>query len=211
MLASLLTYAGALGIAAAIPGPGVAAVVGQSIGNGLKASLFLLSGIILGDLTYLTVAIAGLASIAKSFAGGFLVIKIMGAIYLVYLAWKMWSSPGGLATVGVSGRSTSLGSFLTGYSVTLGNPKTIVFYLALLPTVLDLRGIGLAQWGALVVVTALTLVATLAPYAVLAHRARGLISQPSTLKRMTNIAAGIIGATGLVILSQAAREFTRRS
>lgn len=211
MLASLLTYAAALGIAAAIPGPGVAAVVGQSMGNGLRASLFLLGGIILGDLTYLTVAIAGLAGIAKAFAGAFLVIKIMGGLYLAYLAWKMWNSSGGLVQPGSTGRSTGTGSFLSGYSLTLGNPKTIVFYLALLPTVLDLGAIGPAQWAALAVVTAMTLVATLAPYAILAHRARGLISQPSMLRRVSMAAAGIIGATGLLILGQATRELVRRS
>lgn len=47
MLASLLTHAAALGLAAAVPGPGVAALVGQSMGNGLRAALFLLAGIML--------------------------------------------------------------------------------------------------------------------------------------------------------------------
>lgn len=211
MSASLLTYAAALGIAAAIPGPGVAAVVGQSMGNGLKASLFLLGGIILGDLTYLTVAIAGLAGIAKAFAGAFLIIKIMGGFYLTYLAWKMWNSSSRLAGTAAAGGVSGPGSFLSGYSLTLGNPKTIVFYLALLPSVLDLGGIGPAQWAALAVVTALTLVATLAPYAILADRARGFISQPYMLRRVSKTAAGIIGATGLVILGQAAREVLRRT
>ncbi|EJU13150.1 LysE family translocator (plasmid) [Novosphingobium resinovorum] len=142
MIASLITYSAALGIAAAIPGPGVAAVVGQSMGNGLKAALFLLGGIILGDLTYLTVAVAGLAGIAKAFSGAFLVIKVLGGCYLAYIAWKMWTSTGGIVQARAKESPSGLGSFLSGYSLTLGNPKTIVFYLALLPTVLDLGAVG---------------------------------------------------------------------
>ncbi|MFT4052893.1 MAG: LysE family translocator [Novosphingobium sp.] len=211
MIASLITYSAALGIAAAIPGPGVAAVVGQSMGNELKASLFLLGGIILGDLTYLTVAIAGLAGIARTFSGAFLVVKVLGGFYLAYIAWKMWTSSDGIIQARAKGSPTGLGSFLSGYSLTLGNPKTIVFYLALLPTVLDLGAVGLAQWSALACMTALTLVVTLAPYAVLADRARSLISRPSALQRITRAAAAIIGGTSVIILGQAAREVARRT
>jgi len=211
MSLSLLTYATALGIAAAIPGPGVAAVVGQSMGNGLKSSLFLLAGMILGDLTYLTVAVAGLAGIAKTFSSAFLVIKVLGGVYLAYLAWKMWTGASGIINADAQRGTTAFGSFLSGFSLTLGNPKAIVFYLALLPTVLDLGAVGVSQWAALVCVTTLTLILTLTPYAALAHRARGLISRPSALKRITNTAAAIIGVTGMTILGQAAREVVRRS
>lgn len=211
MIASLITYSAALGIAAAIPGPGVAAVVGQSMGNGLKAALFLLGGIILGDLTYLTVAVAGLAGIAKAFSGAFLVIKVLGGCYLAYIAWKMWTSTGGIVQARAKESPNGLASFLSGYSLTLGNPKTIVFYLALLPTVLDLGAVGLAQWAALACVTALTLVVTLAPYAILAHRARSVIARPSALQRITRAAAAIIGSTGVIVLGQAARELSRRT
>lgn len=211
MLASLLTYAAALGLAAAVPGPGVAALVGQSMGNGLRAALFLLAGIVLGDIVYLTVAVAGLAAIAKAFAGIFLLVKVLGGAYLIYLAYKLWSSRAGISASGAEKQSTDIGAFLTGFSVTLGNPKTIVFYLALLPTVLDLRSIGLAQWALLVPVTALVLTVVLTPYAVLAARARGMMTKPAAMQRLNRVASGIIGATGMVILGQAATALVRRA
>ena len=163
MIASLLAYAAALGLAAAIPGPGVAALVGQSMGRGLKAALFLLAGIILGDVVYLTVAIAGLAAIAKTFASVFLLVKMLGGAYLIYLSVKLWKSTSKATRVETLKERTNLGSFLTGFSVTMGNPKTIVFYLALLPTVLDLTSVDLAQWTLLVGLTVCVLGATLAP------------------------------------------------
>lgn len=211
MLASLLAYAAALGLAAAVPGPGVAALVGQSMGNGLRAALFLLAGIVLGDIVYLTVAVAGLAAIAKAFAGIFLLVKVLGGAYLLYLAYKLWASRAGVSASGAEKQSTDLGAFLTGFSVTLGNPKTIVFYLALLPTVLDLRNVGLTQWAMLVPVTAVVLVAVLTPYAVLAARARGMMTQPAALQRLNRLAGGIIGATGIAILGQAATALVRRA
>ena len=64
--APLVAYAAALAIAAVIPGPGVAALVGQALGRGLRPSLFFLGGIALGDVVWLTVAIAGLAALAAA-------------------------------------------------------------------------------------------------------------------------------------------------
>ncbi|MEP3299084.1 MAG: LysE family translocator [Pseudoruegeria sp.] len=210
MIASLLTYAAALGLAAAIPGPGVAALVGQSMGNGLRAAFFLLGGIVLGDLVYLTVAIAGLAAVAQTFAGVFLIIKILGGGYLLYLAFKLWNSKANITNVVAQKERANLGSFLSGFSVTMGNPKTIVFYLALLPTVLDLQSINLAQWLMLAAVTVVVLFATLTPYIVLAARARSSMKKPDALTRLNRFASGIIGTTGMVFLGQAVATVARR-
>lgn len=207
-MASLIAYAAALGLAVAIPGPGVAALVGQSMGRGLQSALFLMGGIVLGDVVYLTVAIAGFAAIAQAFAGLLLLVKISGGAYLVYLALKLWSGPTDPSRIAASRGRTGLGTFLTGFSLTLGNPKTIIFYLALLPTVLDLATIDLAQWALLVAITVCVLTAILTPYAVLASRARGLMQSPGALRLTNRIAAGIIGATGLLIVAQAAATLT---
>ena len=163
MSSSLVAYAAALGLAAAIPGPGVSALVGQSIGSGLRSGLFLLAGILAGDVVYLTVAVAGLAGIAQAFAGIFLIVKILGGAYLLFLALKLWGGKLGPQAVGASRKGTDFGVFLTGFSVTMGSPMTIVFYLALLPSVIDLQKVGLMQWAVLVAVTITVLAATLSP------------------------------------------------
>lgn len=211
MIASLLAYAAAFGLAAAIPGPGIAALVGQSMGHGLRAALFLLGGIALGDVVYLTVAIAGLAAVAQTFASVFLLVKVLGGAYLLYLAFKLWTSRGVPSATGASRGPTDVGAFLTGFSVTLGNPKSIVFHLALLPTVLDLRRVGLVEWAMLVGVTVVVLVVTLAPYAILAARARGMMTKPGALARLNRFASGVIGTTGALILGQAIVTLARRA
>ena len=84
-------------------------------------------------------------------------------------------------------------------------------YLALLPSVIDLQKVGLTQWAVLVAVTITVLAATLSPYAVLSSRARGMITRADAVARLNRLAAGIIGATGVLILGQAASVLLRRT
>jgi threonine/homoserine/homoserine lactone efflux protein len=210
-IAPYLAYVAALGIAAVIPGPGIAALVGQALGGNQRASAMFLAGIALGDVTYLTVAVVGLAAIAKAFAGAFIVIKFLGGAYLLYLAYMFWTSDVGLTKVQKEKGRNSAGSFLAGYFVTLGNPKAIVFYLALLPTVLDLNNVYFTEWAVLAVLTVLVIFVALAPYAVLASKARDMMKQPKALKRLNRFAAAFIGGAGTLILTEAASAALKRS
>lgn len=210
-IAPYLAYIAALGIAAVIPGPGIAALVGQALGGNRKASAMFLAGIALGDVTYLTVAVVGLAAIAKTFASAFIVIKFLGGGYLLYLAYKFWTSDVGLTKVQRAKEDSGVGSFFAGYFVTLGNPKAIVFYLALLPTVLDLNNVHFTQWAVLAVLTVLIIFAALAPYAALASKARDMLKQPKALQRLNRFAAAFIGGAGTLILSEAATAALRRA
>lgn len=185
-------------------------MVGQALGGNQRASSMFLAGIALGDVTYLTVAVVGLAAIAKAFAGAFIVIKFLGAAYLLYLAFKFWTSDAGLTKVQKASARSHGGSFLAGYFVTLGNPKTIIFYLALLPTVLDLNNVDVVQWSVLSALTILVIFVALAPYMLLATRARNMMTEPRALKRLNRFAAAFIGGAGALILSEAAQTALRR-
>jgi threonine/homoserine/homoserine lactone efflux protein len=210
MLAPLLTYSAALAIAAAIPGPGVAALVGQSLGGNLRSAFAFLADLALGDVTYLCVAVAGLAAIAKLFAGVFIVIKCLSGLYLLYIAYTFWTRRAGLSNVRATRERTGVRAFFAGYAITLSNPKTVVFYLALLPSVLDLGRVGSIEWVALSILTVLILFAVLTPYAVLANRARAMMSRLAALMRLNRAAAGIIGLAGGVILLEAVAHMFRR-
>ena len=207
----LIVYAAALAIAAVIPGPGVVALVGQSLAGGIRASMFFLIGIMLGDITYLTFAVAGLAVLAQTFASAFIVLKLAGGAYLIYLAYRIWTSEVAEAGLAASEGASGLSGVAAGYAVTMSNPKAIIFYLALLPTVVRLETIGVTQWAGLSLVTVAVLAVTLSPYAILADRARAVFGRASALRRLNRVAAGIIGTAGVVILSQAASAITRRA
>ncbi|RVD33012.1 LysE family translocator, partial [Mesorhizobium sp. M4B.F.Ca.ET.019.03.1.1] len=157
-LTGFLAYSAALGIAAAIPGPGVTALVARALGSGFRSSLAMSFGLILGDLTYLTAVMLGLAFVAQTFGMVFLAIKWAGVAYLAFLGWRFWTS--GITPETVEARKGKGGlaaSFLAGLTVTLGNPKTMIFYIAITPTIVDLKAVTLADYGILVTLTVLVL------------------------------------------------------
>ncbi len=202
-LAGSITYAGALAIAAAIPGPGVTALVARALGSGFRSSLFMAFGLLLGDLIYLTAVVLGLTLIAQTFGTVFLIVKWLGVVYLAWLAWSFWTS--GITPETVEARKVSGGflvSFLSGLTVTLGNPKTMIFYLALTPTLVDLRTITFSDYTILAAVTVAVLLIVLVPYLVLAAKARSLLKAPRALKALNRIAAAFMGGAALAIASR---------
>lgn len=202
-LAGFLTYALALGIAAAIPGPGVIALVARALGSGFRPTLPMLFGLALGDVVYLAAAVLGLAYVASTFGTAFMVIKYLGAAYLVWMAISFWRA--GVTTEKVSARAAgdALSSFLAGFMVTMGNPKVIVFYLALLPTFVDLSSVTATDFVVLIVLTFLVLVAVLTPYIGLAGRARHMLQSPKALKVMNRIAATFLAGAAAAIATRA--------
>lgn len=203
-LAALLAYSGALFIAAVIPGPGITAIVARALGSGFRETFFMGLGLILGDMIYLTAVILGLAFIAQTFTTAFMFIKIAGALYLGYIAWKLWTT--GLVPQEIQARrSSSIAmSFLSGLLVTLGNPKTMLFYVALVPTLINLGAIGLNDYGLLLGATFVVLLVVLIPYMALASRARTLLKKPSALRTLNRVAAGILASTAAYIATRAA-------
>jgi threonine/homoserine/homoserine lactone efflux protein len=201
-ITTLAAYAGALFIAAAIPGPGMTAIVARALGSGFRPTFFMGLGLILGDLVYLTAVILGLAIVAQNFTMPFLIIKYAGAAYLVYIAWKLWTT--GLLPQEIEAQSApSIGfSFLTGLLVTLGNPKTMLFYVALVPTLIPLQSIGVGNYAALVGLTFVVLMAVLLPYILLASKARILLKKPRALRRLNRSAASILAGTAAYIVAR---------
>ena len=201
-LAGIITYSGALALAAAIPGPGVTALVARALGSGFRSSLFMV-GLILGDLTYLTAVVLGLAFVAQTFGTIFLIIKWLGVAYLAWLAWTFCSS--GITAEKVEarkGKGGAVSSFLAGLTVTLGNPKTMIFYLALTPTLVDLRTITIADYSILALCTIVVLLIVLVPLA-LAAKARWFLQTPRALKALNRTAAAFMaGAAAAIAVRQ---------
>jgi len=203
-LSGFIAYSGALALAAAIPGPGVTALVARALGSGFRSALFMSLGLVLADLLYLTAVVLGLALVAQTFGTVFLVIKWIGVAYLAYLAWSFWTS--GIRAETVEARKDKAGaisSFLAGIMVTLGNPKTMVFYLALVPTLVDLRTITVADYAVLAALTVVVLLVVLVPYLALAAKARWFLATPRALKALNRTAAAfMMGAAAAIAARQ---------
>jgi threonine/homoserine/homoserine lactone efflux protein len=203
-LAGFIAYSGALALAAAIPGPGITALVARALGSGFRSSLFMSLGLILGDLIYLTAVMLGLAIVAQTFGMVFLVVKWAGVAYLAWLAWTFWTS--GVTAENVEARKGKDGfvaSVLAGLTLTLGNPKTMIFYLAVAPTIVDLRTVTLAEYGMLALLTVVVLLVVLVPYLALAAKARWFLRTPRALKLLNRTAAAfMVGAAAAIAARQ---------
>jgi threonine/homoserine/homoserine lactone efflux protein len=193
-LAALVVFASALFIAAASPGPGIAAIVARVLGRGAGGAVAFTAGVAIGDVVWLTFAILGLSALAQAFQGVFEIVKYAGAAYLLYLAWKMWTAPVAAHALEIDAAPEKpLRLFLGGLAVTMGNPKVMVFYLALLPSLIDVAQVTALGYAELVAATLSVLGTVFTGYVLLAARARRLFTSPRALK-MANRGTGAVMA-----------------
>jgi threonine/homoserine/homoserine lactone efflux protein len=202
-LPALLIFAGALLVAAGSPGPSLAALVARVIARGWRDVLPFAAAMWLGEALWLTFAVCGLAALAETLHGAFLLVKYLGAAYLLYLAWRMWSAPVAVTPDSPTPRfGSSVRMFLAGLAVTLGNPKIMVFYLALLPTIIDLARITPLAWLELTGTMLMILAVIDLGYIVLAARARRLLGSPRALRIANRTSATILGAAAAKLATQ---------
>ncbi len=201
-IAHLLTFAVALTIAVASPGPGVAAVVARALSTGFRRTLPIIGGLILGDIIYISAAIGGLAALAATFGEVFVIIRFLGAAYLIFLAIRLWLSRPEQEPAAARPRGSAAHVFLAGLSITLGNPKVMVFYLALLPALIDLRTVGLAEYLAMIGIVAVVLTVVIGAYAALAGRARTFLATPRRRKVLDRIAGSFMAGAAAAIIAR---------
>jgi threonine/homoserine/homoserine lactone efflux protein len=139
--------------------------------------------------------------LARSAHTLFLAMRYAGAAYLLYLGYRLWTAPT-IVVVDVSAPPAERGSqlFLASLSLTLSNPKAMIFYLALLPTVVDLPNLTLAAYLEVALTLSLILCAVLMGYAIVALRARQLFLS-SRAQRWLNRSAGTVLAGAAVVVA----------
>jgi threonine/homoserine/homoserine lactone efflux protein len=198
-LANLLVFALALCVAAGSPGPSVAALVARVLTNGLRDVLPFLAAMWLGEALWLGCAVAGLAVVARTLGVVFLVIKLIGVAYLLFLAWRMWFAPTEVSKSELPTGQSAWRMFGAGLTVTLGNPKIMVFYLALLPTIVDLDRVRGTEWLELTAVTLFVLMTVDLAWALLAVRARRLLTSRKAVKIANRTSATMMAGAAAAI------------
>lgn len=200
-LQSLAVFGLALFLAAAAPGPGIIALIARVLARGPRGAAAFAFGAWLADLVWLGCAVGGLAVIAQTFHWLFLAIKWAGIAYLLWLAWRMWHASGYGAVFGPSGppRTSRRSLLFAGFSLTMGNPKVMIFYLALLPSIVNLETIGFAGYLQLCGVVTLVLTVVFSIYILLADRARQFLTGKGRARAVNRGAAlTMSGAAGWV-------------
>ena len=198
-ISSFALFAAALFIAAGSPGPSIAALVSRVIARGHRDVLPFLAAMWIGEGIWLSLAVWGMAALAQTFQPAFAVIKWAGVAYLIYLAWKMWRAPADVEAEALPPRNAPLKMFGAGLAVTLGNPKIMAFYVALVPTIVPLTEMTVAGWGTLLLVMAVVLIAIDLGWVALAVQARRFLRTPRAVRIANRCSAGLMaGAAGAI-------------
>ncbi len=196
---AFFSFALVLLVAVISPGPAVAAIIARVMSRGADGMIAFCTGLVLGDLIWLCCAMFGLAALVALFQPIFLVVKYCGAAYLLYLAWKLWRDAGApIAAAPVRGQGRQL--FGAALLISLGNPKVMLFYMALLPTLIDLTQLTLTDMAELAGIVALVVSSVLAGYVVLAAQARRVLTSPRAVQAVNRTAGvAMAGAAAAII------------
>ncbi|MFI6960827.1 LysE family translocator [Streptomyces sp. NPDC050149] len=135
----LLAFAAMSFLLIVIPGPSVLFVIGRALAQGRRAAMTTVAGNTTGAFLLVVAVALGVGSIVERSVLVFTVLKLAGAAYLVYLGVKAWRQRGSLQAA-FKGEETAQGglrTFWDGFAVGVANPKTMVFFAAVLPQFVD--------------------------------------------------------------------------
>lgn len=200
----LLIFTAVYAAAVASPGPGIAAILARALGRGLSGVAPFIAGFVAGDITLFLVAATGLAVIVQTYGELIFAIKLAGAAYLLFLAWRLWQAPaiGPEGTSAATADESPLRLFLGSFSLTVGNPKAIVFFIAIVPTIVDLKSIDLVSILKIGLVIVFVMPCVLGSYALAADRARRLFTDSRSL-RLLNRATAVVMAGAAAAVARA--------
>lgn len=200
---SALTFFIAIFVFAITPGPGVFALLARALVSGARDCIALALGMTISDILYLIFACLGLAAIAKNWGELFTVIRWVGAAYLIYLGVGMWRAPvgDGYAAPEVK-RIGPVASFVQGFLISASNPKVILFYIAFLPTFMDLTVLTVQDIVLASGLTLLGLMLGLMLIATTASRARRYFRSPLALRRLNRSAGSIMVGAGAFLAAK---------
>lgn len=133
MIESLLAFFGATVLLALSPGPDNIYVVTQSLANGAKAGLATTAGLISGCIVHTTFIAFGMSAVIARSPNLFTAIKIVGALYILFLAYKVYRSDAGIALGNSAPKKSAVSLFKQGVLMNILNPKVTLFFLALFP------------------------------------------------------------------------------
>ena len=199
---SLLAFTLIYTIDSVTPGPAVAMVTVRGATMGVRRTAPFITGLVVGDLFLFGIAVAGLIALAAALGPLFFIIKWVGVCYLIYLAYQMWHA-GPITMPSEQQKGEGLRSFSIATLLPLGNPKAVGFYIALLPTVLDVSTLTLIAYFELAAIVVVIWGASLFGYAAAASRAGELLKKPKAQKALNRCSAcTMLGVAGTIAVRE---------
>lgn len=189
-----------------IPGPTVLLVLSYALSKGRSVAVTSAAGVALGDLVAMTASLLGLGALVLASATLFVVLKWLGAAYLIWLGIKLIRSAPSRGLALPQAQVTARGVFGHAAAVTALNPKSIAFFIAFVPQFIRPDAPLVPQF-VILISTFCTLAALNAlAYALLADRMRQMIDRPAVLTWLTR--AGGATLVGMGVLTATLRRAT---
>ena len=206
-LEAAITFFIAIFIFGITPGPGIFALLGKALTTGVKDCVPLSLGMTISDIVYLILATFGLAAIAENYSGLFLIIRFVGAAYLIYLGYKMWTAEvttdfKQTTDNSISKQRSWISGFIQGFLISASNPKVILFYIAFLPTFIDLTALNGSDIFLISVLTFFALMLGLLLVSFGASSVRQYLKSKEAIQRLNRTAGSIMIGAGLFLVSR---------
>lgn len=191
---ALLLFGVAFALAALFPGPVQTAIVARVLAKGRRGIGWYIAGIVIGNACWLCLAALGLTAIAARYALLFTVIKWLGLAYLVFMGCMLWLQRDGEAEASATRRTDPIriAGFGSALALSLGNPKALIFFGAILPQFFDLAAVDLAGLAGIVVLQVSIDTAVQCIYVFFASRLRQAISTTRQLRVVRRVAGTLM-------------------
>jgi homoserine/homoserine lactone efflux protein len=194
-----LAFAAAATVLILIPGPTTLMVTGHAMSSGPRVALASLIGVACGDIVAMAGSMLGFGAVLAASAEAFMVLKWLGAAYLVWLGIKLWRAPAISFDIAVAGRARGMGRAIAeSFWVTALNPKGLLFFAAFMPQFIDPHRAALPQillLGATFVAIAL---AVQTGYILLMARARRVVASARAVRVMNRVGGSMLLGAGLL-------------
>jgi threonine/homoserine/homoserine lactone efflux protein len=201
-LESTTAFATMFLLLALAPGAGLAMILSRTLGAGMQAGFSVTTGLILGDFVFLGLAAAGMSALATALGPLFEIVKYAGAAYLFWLGYRAFADAAQAITVTAQAGRGFLRDMGFGLLVTLGNPKPLLFYGALLPTFLDIRAVAVHDYAILGGIVVVISYAVYGVYMLLFARTRQLLGSTKSMKRLNQATGVVFIGSGIVVATR---------
>lgn len=196
---TFVPYFVALVAYAASPGPLMAVLVARSLGNDWKGATVFAAGLCLGEVIAVIAVILGIGIWAQSQPGLLALMKYAGAVYLIWLAIRMWTDRAGVSSAEFH-KVGWIASACAGLVLCLSNPATMLMQMLLLPIVAPKGIVGVEHTGLVILVTFAAFGLIFFGTIPLARQFNRIISSPASSSMLNRITAGMIAVTSAWIL-----------
>ena len=204
----LIFYAFGIFVLFLTPGPVWIAIISRSITGGLNGAAPLAAGVAIGDIIWPTLAIAGSAALAASYANLLLYLKYLAVIIFVVLGISLINNQNskiGSQDLKLS-KSRELAGFTAGLLVIIGNPKAALFSLGILPGFFNLSKLTIADCITIALVSSLIPFLGNLTLAVMVEKSREILSSAAAVRKLNILSGCLLIFVGLLIFIEAIKH-----